>query len=250
MTLGSGAGTKGQRLCAWCGAVFLVLFGIGMVWAHFIPPPGADQTLRQVVAAYADHTTRLRIGLTIMIAASGFYAPWSGVLSVQLKRLEGEFSPFAYTELACGAANVLVIMIPLYILLAAAFRPDRNPQITQALNDLGWIPFVGAFPPTIISNLAIGSAILTSERTDVFPRWVAYLNFACVPLLLPAVAIPFFHSGALSWQGGLEFWLAATVFFGWFLIMTVVTFGAIRRQADAPPATLRAVSPQREPQPV
>jgi hypothetical protein len=232
-----------QRWCAWAGVLLLVFFGVGMVLAHYIPPPGANQNIRQMVAMYATHTDRLRLGLTLMVIASGFYLPWSGVISVQLKRLEGEFSPLSYTELACGAANMLVIMIPLYILLAAAFRPDRNPQITQALNDLGWIPFIGAFPPTIISNLAIAGAILTSDRTDVYPRWVAYVNLACIPLLLPAVAIPFFHSGAFSWQGGLEFWTAAPVFFGWFLMMTIVTFGAIRRQAQEVPVPSIADEP-------
>jgi len=216
-----------QRWCAWAGVVFLVLFAIGMVVAHFIPPPSANQSLGQVQATYAHHIDRLRIGLTVMILASGFYAPWSGVISVQLKRLEGEFSPFAYTELACGAANMLVVM------LAAAFRPLRDPQITQALSDLGWIPFIGAFVPTVISNLVIAGAILTSEKTDVYPRWVAYLNLACVPLLLPAVAIPFFKTGAFAWQGALEFWLAAVTFFGWFLVMTIATLSAVNRQSAA-----------------
>ena len=155
-------------------------------------------------------------------------------MSVQLKRLEGAYSPFAYTELACGAANMLVIMLPLYVLLVAAFRPLRDPQVTRAFQDFAMIPLIGAFVPTAVSNLAIAGAILTSDRTDVYPRWVAYVNLICVPLFLPALAIPFFKSGALAWQGALEFWLAAIAFFGWLLMMTVMTLLAIRRQASEP----------------
>jgi hypothetical protein len=228
------AKTRGQRLCAQSGYLLLVLFAAGMILCRFIPPPGANQSTAQLVGDYTKHTTELRIGLTLMILASGFYATWSGALSVQLKRLEGQFSPFAYTELACGAVNMLVIMLPLYILLAAAFRPLRDPQVTRALNDVAMIPFIGAFAPTVMSCLVIAGAILNSDRTDIFPRWLAWVNLACIPLLLPAMAIPFFKSGALAWQGALEFWLAAVVFFGWFLLMTVMTLRAITRQETTP----------------
>jgi hypothetical protein len=53
-------------------------------------------------------------------------------------------------------------------------------------------------------------------------------------LLFPAVLIPFFKTGPFAWQGALEFWLAAGVFFGWIVVMTVVVHGSVTRQrADA-----------------
>jgi hypothetical protein len=237
---------NGQRLCALCGFVMLALFAPGMILAGFIPPPGANLSVHQTALFYSEHTDRLRLGLTFIIAAAGFYAPWSGAVSVQLKRIEGQFSPFAYTELVTGAANFLVIMIPAYVMLAAAFRPLRDPQITQALNDMGMIPFIGAFPPTIIANLAIAGAILTGERKDIYPRWIAWLNLGCIPLLLPAVAIPFVTSGAFAWQGLFEFWLAAIVFFGWFTVMTVMTLRAIAQQRDGQVALAGAAVPEYE----
>jgi len=34
-----------QLVCAWCGPVFLVLFGIGLVpLAGFVPPPAANDS--------------------------------------------------------------------------------------------------------------------------------------------------------------------------------------------------------------
>jgi hypothetical protein len=87
---------RSQLMCAWSGVVFLVLFAIGLVaLAQFVPPPRANYSLHQVVQTYSRHTNRLRAGLVLMMIAAGFTAPWAGVISVQLKRIEGQFSPMS-----------------------------------------------------------------------------------------------------------------------------------------------------------
>jgi hypothetical protein len=48
--------------------------------------------------------------------------------------------------------------------------------------------------------------------------------------------MPFFKTGPFSWHGFFEFWVAAMVFFGWMIVMTVALFGAIKRQEQASPA--------------
>ena len=222
---------RSQLWCAWSGVVFLVMFAIGMVaLAQFIPPPRADASLSKTVALYSQHTNRLRAGLVLMMSAAGFQAPWFGVMSVQLKRIEGRFSPLTYTFLACGGAMILVVLSPVMVMIVASFRPGRDPQITQALNDLGWIPFIMVYPPVLIQQLSIAGAIFNNERQTVFPRWVAYLNFWLAVLLVPAVAIPFFKHGPFAWHGIFEFWLAAVDFFGWFAVMTVLVITSIREQ--------------------
>jgi hypothetical protein len=224
----SAAGRRGQKQCAWCGVVFLVLFAVGMVaLAQFVPPPKASDSAQQVVRLYGSHTDRLRAGLVLMMIAAGFTAPWCGVISVQLKRIEGRFSPFAYTQLACGAAGVLVILLPVMVMIVASFRPSRDPQILQTLNDLAWIPFIMVFPPVMIQCLSIAGAILNHDDQQVLPRWLGYFNVWCAVLLVPAVLIPFFKTGPFAWHGIFEFWLAAVVFFGWFAVMTFAVLRAI-----------------------
>jgi hypothetical protein len=119
------------------------------------------------------------------------------------------------------------------VMIVASFRPERDPQLTQTLNDLAWIPFIMVFPPVMIQALSIAVAILNKPDQDVFPRWLAYFNVWCAVLFLPAVLIPFFKRGPFAWHGLLEFWLAAVVFFGWFAVMTVGLLGAIKRQGEA-----------------
>jgi hypothetical protein len=233
---------RSQLLCVWSGPLFCGVFAVGMVaLAQFIPPPTAHDSAAQVVKLYSEHNDRLRAGLVLMMISAAFFAPWSGVLSVQLKRIEGRFSPMTYTQLACGAAGVLVILMPVMVMIVASFRPGRDPQLTQTLNDLAWIPFIMVFSPVMVQCLSIGIAVFNHPTPDVFPRWTAYFNFWCAVLLFPAVLIPFFKSGPFAWQGIFEFWLAASVFFGWIVVMTVLLFGAVKRQAAAEQATAQGV---------
>jgi hypothetical protein len=222
-----------QRLAIWSGVVFVILFGIGM-WplAGFIPPPRADDTPIEAVHLYTDHLDRVRAGVTLMMVSSGFFAPWGAMVALQLKRIEGRFSPMAWTAIACTGANLVAIGLPEMIWLAASFRPERNPEITQALNDLGWLPFIMFFPAAMVTALAIAVAIFNGGEQSVFPRWVGYFNFWIAIAYLPSVMIPFFKHGPFSWHGIFEFWLAAVVFFAWVVVMTVALFGAVKRQAE------------------
>jgi hypothetical protein len=224
-----------QLLCAWSGPLFLVLFGIGMVpLAGFIPPPTAHDSAQEIVKLYSEHTDRLRAGLVLMMIGAAFIGSWTAAVSVQLKRIEGRFSPMTYTQVATGAAGILVVIFPVMIMIVTSFRPERDPQLTQALNDLAWIPFIMVFSPVLVQMLAVAFAVLTAtpERADIYPRWVGYFSIWAALLLLPGSLIPFFKTGPFAWHGLFEFWLAAVVFFGWIAVMTIVTIRAIRQQED------------------
>jgi len=213
---------RSQLICAWCGPVFCLVFGIGMVpLAGFIPPPTAHDTPAQVVELYTQHHDRLVAGLVLMMASTTLIAPWVGAISTQLKRIEGSKSPLTYGQLGAGAAQIVIVLQPVLIMIVASFRPGRDPALTQALNDLAWIPFVIAFPPIAAQMAMIALAIFSHDAQRVFPRWLAYFNLWCAILLLPAMLLPFFTHGAFAWHGIFEFWLAAIVFFGWVMVMSV-----------------------------
>ena len=49
------ASAANQRLMAYCGVASLVVLLVGMwVIAGFVPPPGPNQTVGQIVAVYTD----------------------------------------------------------------------------------------------------------------------------------------------------------------------------------------------------
>ena len=222
---------RSQRLAVWAGPLLLVCFAIGLVaLAQFIPPPKASDTARQVADLYANHTDRLRAGFVLMMVGGAFIGPFSAAISVQMKRIEGGAGPWTYTQLACGGANVIAVTLGALLMASISFRPERDPEITLALHEFAWFLFVMYFSPLFVQMLSVGLAVFSVEDQKVFPRWAGYFNFWAALLLVPAVFIPFFKTGAFAWHGLFEFWLAATVFFGWIAVMTVVVLGAIRRE--------------------
>jgi hypothetical protein len=227
---------RNQLICAWSGLLILLGFGVGILLAGFLPPPRADDSLQQVAQLYSDRTNRLRAGLVLMMLGGAFFAPFSAAISRQLKRIEGPAGPLAYTQLAAGAANVVVVTIGVMVMSAASFRPERNPEITQAINDLGFLLFLLYVSPLMVQTLAIGLAIVGGGDQTVFPRWVGYLNLWAAIASIPAVLLPFFKSGPFAWHGIFEFWLAATIFFTWILTMTIATIRAINREYVNPAA--------------
>lgn len=212
------------KWCIWSGPAFTFLFGIGF-WAvaRLVPPPAPGFTAQQVADIFAANRFRIRLGLMISMAASTLFFPFVAVLSSYLRRIEGQYSPMAYVQLAGGTASICVFIFPLMNLQAANFRSDRDPATVLALSDIGWIPFVGLFGPPFMQCAAIAAVVLQDKRaTPVWPRWVGYFNIWIALLYLPGVAIVFFKSGLLAWNGLVCWWLPAAAFFSWILVMAGV----------------------------
>jgi hypothetical protein len=88
---------------------------------------------------------------------------------------------------------------------------------------------IGAYPPVLLQALAIGLCILRDKSPRLrFPRWVGFGNFWAAILFLPGALLPFFQTGPFTWKGLIGFWLVAVVFFGWIVLMWLMTLRAIR----------------------
>ena len=219
-----------QRWCAWCGAAFLVLFGLGF-WAiaGFIPPPSPKESSAQIARLYMDHTNRIRAGLAITMFASTLQFPWVAVISVQLKRIEGAASPMSYAQLVSGGIGFLLFVWPVFIWQTAAFRPqDRDPDMIKMLNDLGWLPFVGIATPAIMQCIAIAVVTLRDRRAiPIFPRWIGWYNIWAALSFLPAAVLPFFKDGPFAWNGLLSLYIPLVAFGVWFILMLWALLRAI-----------------------
>ena len=227
-----------QRLCVWGGPVFAALFFLGFgVIAGYIPPPNPADSAIVVATRYREHANSIRAGMVISMYALTFYVPFSAVISVHMKRIEGEFSPLSKTQFGMGCILPVAFLPTLYFFQSAAFRPERAPEAVQQLNDMGWLPFTGIIYTIVLQNLVIGLAVLSDKRaTPIFPRWYGYFTLWCGLLYCPASLDVFFKDGPLAWNGLLSWWLSLVAFFVWVVVTTAMLFKVISAQAAQRPA--------------
>lgn len=222
-----------QRWFVWSGPALITIFLVGFWFVGgLVPPPSPALGAEEIAHFYAENQTRIQIGLLISMIAAGLAFPWAVVIALQMRRIEDRWGPLAVTELVSGAVLCLLFVFPMFAMAAAAYRPEsRPPEITQALNDLGWLPFIGFIAPACVQVLTIGIAPFVDRRaTPVFPRWVGYFNLWCVVLFAPGILDIFFKTGPFAWNGVFAFWIVLAIFGSWFLVMVPPLLSAIRQQ--------------------
>jgi hypothetical protein len=221
-----------QRMCAWCGPVCAVLWLFGFwVFAGFVPPPSPNSSAEEIARMFQHDTNSIRFGLLLLMFAGALYGPWTAVIAVQMKRIEGRYSPMAYTQLALGAVFVLVFILPVMIWQSAAYRPFGSPELIQRMNDTAWFMFLGPVSTILVQGLAIGIAFLSDRRTPpVLPRWLGFFSIWAVILFLPGALIVFFKDGPFAWNGLFAWWIPLPVFTVWMILLSVMLLKAITQQ--------------------
>ena len=220
---------------------FLLLFLCGFcLLAGFVPPPAPSLPPAEVTAVYQNNTNFIRAGMVLIILSAGFVAPWTALISVQLRRIEGAARALTYTQLIAGAAGIVLFTVSAIIWATAAFRPERSPDLMVLLNDLAWISVVTPVGPFLLQNIAIGLAILQDRGAlPIFPRWAGFLNFWVALGLLPGVMGIFFKHGPFAWNGLFVFWIPLTVFGAWYVVMFVLLLQAIKKEKQSISAAVR-----------
>lgn len=222
--------TRAQLIAAAGGLVAPVIALIGLFGSGVMPPDPADLSAGQVAAAYAENGGIRIAGLVVGFMAIAMVGPLVTVIAGQLRRIE--VAPYfgSTLQLVAGTVSWVMLTIPLLILLVAAFRPDRNPEITQALHDLGWILFLIPVAPFLVQNLAIAAVILSdSAERPRYPRWVAYANVLIAASFFPDLVLGYFTTGPLAYQGVFCFWIPTVTYGLWLGIMGFTSWRAVRQ---------------------
>src|SRR5262249_50194241 len=133
------------------------------------------------------------------------------------------------TQLGAGVMSAMTFFLPALIWATAAFRPQRSPEITQALVDLGWLLFITPIAPFILQYVVLAIAVFIDRRHQpAFPRWTAYLQLWVCVTFLPALAAYIFKRGPLAWNGLFIWWIPLSAFTLWFVAMIALTHRAVR----------------------
>lgn len=222
-----------ERICVFSGPVCVTLFFAAFVAMDFIPPMSPSLTAEAVARHYREHATGVRFGGILMMLSSLFYAAFVAAIAAQMKRMPSAPAAARYAQLGSGAFACLTFFLPALLFIVTAYRPERDPALTQMLNDMSWIWLVIAWPPFLTQYWSFAYVILTDDASaPLFPRWLGYLNVWAVFCFMPAAVLPFFKDGPFAWNGLIVFWLPATVFFVWFVANTVLLDRAVRRLAE------------------
>jgi hypothetical protein len=225
--------TQAQRVCAWSGPISLLMAVGGLYVAGFLPLPPPTASAEQIAALFRDHSVAIGIGGIIFMASAAPFLMFIAVVSVQMKRIEGERRLFTYLQLAAGATSMAPIIVAPLAWCAAAFRP-HSPEIVQALSDLGFLAMVMTTPAAMAQVLAVGLAILSDKRErPIFPRWMASMSFACTILLAFGMPCALTRTGPFAWDGRVASGLENLGFLPWTVLMLVVLLKAIKQQEVA-----------------
>src|SRR6476469_6842597 len=81
------------------------------------------------------------------------------VIVVQMKRMTTQSHVFAYCYLTAAVSGATVFALANIFYLVAAFRPERNPELTMLLNDMAWITFIAPVGMIVGQNLLLGLAV-------------------------------------------------------------------------------------------
>jgi hypothetical protein len=227
---------KLQRVAAWGGIAMLTLFSITLMLIGGLIPPLSPMSSAQDIAQFLiENKLRVRLGIALSLLAACVALPFLAVICLRIRRVEGKWGVLSVTQIFAGVILVPGFLFPLMVLAAAAFRPEERPvEITQALNDVFWLMFVG-----IVGALVVQAVVLTIatfvDRTEpvTFPRWFGYLNIWFAILSMPGGAVMIFNDGPLAWNGVFAFWIPLVAFGVWMMAVTLVVDGSIRSEQNA-----------------
>lgn len=222
-----------HMLAAWSGPLFCITFTIG-IWfvARFVPPHDPLATAAEIAAFYQASPMRIQTGLLITMFSAVIWIVWAAEWASQMRRMEGKYPVLADITLGAGVATSVFVLLPVMVWMAAAYRPERNPELLLFFNDFAFIQFVGMVGPAFFQIICIGIAILTDRSSQPqFPRWLGFFTVWFSFMTLTGGLCIFFKVGPFAWNGWLAFWFPLSLYGVWFTVMFVELRKAIRRQA-------------------
>lgn len=207
-------------ICIWSGLIALSLMIASAVVGGYTALPAPDMTAANVVAFYQHNLIGMREGAVLMLFAAAFYIMFSVAITAEIKRIEGGFAPLAWSQLIIGIFTVLPYFVASVLWATTAFRLDRDPQITQALNDAAWLFYSMPGAPAGFQLLLIGLAVLWDKNPVlIFPRWFGYFSMLVGISYFFAFAGEFTKSGPFAWNGIITFGVPGYTFMAWLVIM-------------------------------
>lgn len=235
-----------MRVFLWSGVVLVAALIGAQGWLMgFVPGPAPSLSAQEVAQIFIDRKSNILIGCLFQCMTWSFYATWAIPIILFIRKMERSWPILTYASLVnVGGGWVFFILIPMTWAVIAYRAETLDPSIIQIMNDWVWFDWLYTWPSFSIWMFMIAAAIFFDHNVPtVYPRWVAYYNVWSGFLIFPAGLIGFFKTGPFTYAGMIGFWFDVCVFFGWMVVMTVMTFRVITaedRRLSGSAATGRA----------
>jgi hypothetical protein len=194
----------------------------------FLPPPSPDLGPDAIKKVFVERQTQIQLSSALLSVSFVFYLTWAMSIVAMMRLMERGLPVLTWTSIANAGGGFVFFLLQPITWAALAYRPELLPAwFLQIMYDWVWFIFILSWPPFAIFMLMIGIAILRDHnRPSIMPKWVGYLNFWCALTISPAVLILFFKTGPFTYSGLIDFWFIFIVFFGWMVMMTLMTLKA------------------------
>jgi hypothetical protein len=224
----------GELILFWTlPAVAIIWIAAFFLFPGFVHPMSPRMSAEEVAAFYRnpENLSRVRYSMILFNWFCVGLIPILTLIVMQIRRMAHRTPIFSYCMLGIMAAGPMLFLVADLFWLLAAFRPERNPELTQLFNDLAWVSFSTGVPFLIGQSVILALAIyLDHQSHPVFKPWVAHFNLLVAAALAPAAFTGLALGGPMAWDGVLSFWLRNVSIALWIIVMEVVLGQAIYRQ--------------------
>ena len=224
----------GEVILLWTLPVLGILWlSVFLLFPGFVQPMSPTMSAEEVAAFYRDpqNLPRIRYSMIVFNWFAVGLIPILALIVLQMRRMAHRTPVFSYGIIACAAGGPTIFLMASLFWLLAAFRPERDPELTLLFNDMAWVTFSSQVGFLIAQSVILALAIYLDRQTrPVFERWVAHFNLLVAAALLPASFVGLAMGGVLAWDGLLTFWIRNVAIGLWIVVMGVVLGQAIHRQ--------------------
>ena len=214
--------TTFNRVLILSGFAYLLCLMTGLFVAGYIPPASPYWTAEQLSGHLNEYGTGVQLCGLLLIICSPLYITFSTAISSFMRRAGATYE-FVAAQLGLAILGSTTFLISGVLFVVIGFRPEAFSVATYVLNDFAWIILLLPWPSFLLQNVTIGWVILQDKRGAI-KNWVGYLNFWVAISFVPSTLLCFFKQGPFAWNGILVFWLAASVFVLWFVVMGISMF--------------------------
>ena len=218
--------TDGELILFWTLPALAILWiSAFFLFPGFVHPMSPSMSAQDVAAFYRNphNLSRIRYSMILFNWFGVGLVPVLMLLVLQIRRMAHRTPILSYCMIGCAAGGPTLFLIADIFWLLAAFRPERDPNLTQLLNDLAWVTFTTAVPFLIAQSVILAVAIyLDRQDHPVFKPWVAHFNLVVAAALVPAALVGLALKGPMAWDGLLPFWVKNIAIALWIVVMAAV----------------------------